>query len=68
MATALSAMKTNAQKISIPRDDRCGRWGNWITPKKYAFYLGATAEFIAAQPRIDTNEHELMRRFVPTPV
>jgi hypothetical protein len=48
MATALSAMKTKAQKINIPREDLCGRWGNWITPKKYAFYPGATAEFIAA--------------------
>src|SRR5260370_530421 len=48
IATPLSATKTNAQKISIPRDDRCGCFGNWITNKKYAIYLSATAEFVRA--------------------
>jgi hypothetical protein len=57
MATALSAMKTNAQKTSIPREDLCGRWGNWITLKKYAFYLGATAEF-AGENSISPAAHE----------
>jgi hypothetical protein len=57
MATALSAMKTKAQKINIPREDLCGRWGNWITPKKYAFYLGATAEF-AGEIRFLPGAHE----------
>jgi len=37
MATALSATKTNAQKISIPREDLCGRLGNWITLKNTPF-------------------------------
>jgi len=41
-------MKTNAQKVSIPRADRCGCFGNWITGKKYAVYVAATAEFAGA--------------------
>jgi hypothetical protein len=33
IATPLSAANTSAQKMSIPRDDRCGCFGNWITEK-----------------------------------
>src|SRR6266404_5478989 len=51
IATPLSATKTNAQKISIPRDDRCGCFGNWSTDKKYAIYFAAIAKFAAPQLR-----------------
>jgi hypothetical protein len=48
MAIAAKAMKTIAQKISMPRDERCGRLGSSIIGKNTPVSDGATGEFAAS--------------------